>query len=305
MKSVFVTLILSLSTWAAGADRADEAAVQALVVGKGPPTSFVVEGIVRPSIDGGLAFRVATDGQKQVCALYDPWDGTPMFLSDGQQTLIYDLENSRVVRLPISRGTVNIVWNDKDRRPQFEGWVQIQTRPESLEKFNSAFRIDQLVAALRFNRTELDGAPRSFAAERESGMADLIQKDDVDKSWFRYAGLNKKEHFYSMQLEAKHIGEKIPDSALAFPELKKLAEDVAVTELDMKGMADFLKIVRDGRAWLAKMAICGGPTIREAAEKIMPNTDWDELARRDKDFGGKYREALAKAGVKLPLYKKE
>src|SRR5436190_12569749 len=48
-----------------------EASVPALVVGKGPPTSFVVEGIVRPSKDGGLAFRVATDGQKQICALYD------------------------------------------------------------------------------------------------------------------------------------------------------------------------------------------------------------------------------------------
>ena len=88
---------------------ATQPAVPPLVVGSPPPASFVVEGCQRFSKDAGLGFRVAADGETQFCAVYDAADGTPLFLSDGTQTLVYDLGNDRVVRVSSSRGSRELI----------------------------------------------------------------------------------------------------------------------------------------------------------------------------------------------------
>lgn len=111
---VLAPVLLGAALIATGAARADarrpQPKVPARVVGKPPPRSFIVQGVMRTSSAGGLAFRVAAEGERQFCAVYDPAEGTPIFLSDGWQTLVYDLANSRVVRVPISRGFVRIEW---------------------------------------------------------------------------------------------------------------------------------------------------------------------------------------------------
>src|SRR5688572_9186786 len=90
----------------------------ALVVGsRQPPRSFVIEGVLRPVPGVALGIRIATDGDKQVCAIYDWSDGTPLMFSDGFQTLIYDLPNGRVVRMPNSRAYVRVDWKAADPRP--------------------------------------------------------------------------------------------------------------------------------------------------------------------------------------------
>jgi hypothetical protein len=52
---------------------------------------FVVDGVCRLTAADGFGFHVASDGTKQLCAVFDPHDGTPLYLSDGKQTLLYDL----------------------------------------------------------------------------------------------------------------------------------------------------------------------------------------------------------------------
>jgi hypothetical protein len=96
-------LCLPATTWAAAGA---QPVAPALVARSSPP--FAVTGLVRFTHSAGVAFRVATDGKRQLCTLYDPSDGTALFLSDGQQTLVYDLPCSRTVRVPNSRGYVRL-----------------------------------------------------------------------------------------------------------------------------------------------------------------------------------------------------
>src|SRR5689334_12315369 len=81
------------------------------------PTRFIVQGITRQSKTGGMAFRVAVDGGRQRSALYDPADGTPLFVSNGDDTLIYDLLGDRIVHLNRTRGFVSVDWDAQLAKP--------------------------------------------------------------------------------------------------------------------------------------------------------------------------------------------
>src|SRR3954452_4816610 len=119
LSSAFLAIFALILSPARANDAAPAAAdakppeVPALIVGAKPPMpqSFVVEGFSRSGADRGLGFRVATDAKRQICVLYDAADGTPLFLSDGEQTLIYDLVENRILQIPICRGNVRVDWS--------------------------------------------------------------------------------------------------------------------------------------------------------------------------------------------------
>jgi hypothetical protein len=278
--------------------------VPALVVGTPPPKSFVARGIFRFSAAGGVAFHVATEGGRQVCAVYDPADGTPLLLSDGQQTLVYDLANSRIVRVPTSRGNVRIDWDRGKEKPLSFGFaVGYKSNPEKLPEANAWFRIDRFVdAAPALKHLGKKDKSELFAAERNGGSVEALQVEPGDPSWFRFTSLTSGEPFYKLELDATRIDQPLPDGALAFPDPKRLPQGLHLTDLDALTLPGFLLSLRDGRAWMAKLALCAGPVVREPAEKLMPNTDWDALRKRDATFGAAYRKELAEQGVELPTY---
>lgn len=279
--------------------------VPALVVGTAPPASFVVEGVMRPAATVGMGFRVAADGGRQVCALYDPIDGTPLFLSDGQQTLVYDLVNTRIVRLPISRGNVRIDWHaGKDKPLSFSFGVDCKTAPEKLAESNAWFRIDRFVDDAALKPVENKGTSQSFTAERAGGNVEWLQVEPGDPTWFRFRSSNDDEDFDRLQLHATHIGQKLPEAALAFPDPRRLPAELHLADLDQQSLPTFLVLLRDGRAWMAKLALSAGPDMRRDAERLLPDADWDELRARDATFGAAYRKALAEQGVRLPAHPK-
>jgi hypothetical protein len=282
-----------------------EAAVPALIVGAPNPNSFLAEGIFRFSATGAIAFRVATENEHQICALYDPSDGTPLFFSDGHQTLIYDLQNSRIVRLPNSRGNVRIDWNPQEKKLVFAFNVTHLSNPEKLTQHNSHFRLDQFVEASAplLKRVEAPAGTILFAAEREGGKIESIQKDPKDPRWFRFTSQSKEDDFYRLELDAKHINQQLPATALFFPDLEALKAKLPITEIEDDVLPTFLVILRDGRAWLAKLALAGGPKMRQDAEKLIPNANWKELSDRDAKLGADYRAALAAKGIRLRLHK--
>ena len=311
MRGIFFVVVVALTVvmaaiGVAAAPPTRPVSVPALIVGSLPPQSFVVGGIVRFSKSAGLAFRVATDSRRQLCVLYDSADGTPLFLSDGGQTLVYDLANARVVRLPNSRANVRVNWDAAEQLPlRFNFGVAYQTNPEKLSEDNAWFRIDQFVDAsgAALKRLAASKNTELFAAERQSGSIESLQRSARNASWFRFTSLNKDQNFYRLELEATSIGQRPPESALAFPDVKRLGQDVAITDLDQQVLPAFLVFLRDGRVWIVKLALSAGPEMHELGEKAMPGANWDELRRRDAEFGEQYRAALARQGIRFPLYK--
>jgi hypothetical protein len=299
--TMFGLLLMPALAVRAAEPSATRPTVPALIVGTPPPKSFVVNGIIRFSPTGGMAFHVATDGVRQVCAAYDPADGTPLFLSDGWQTLVYDLANSRVVRVSASRGNVRVDWERGKEKPlSFNFSVDFKSKPEKLEEANAWFRIDRFVegtTALKYVGKR--GRWEVFAAERGDGGIESLWVEPGDPSEFRFTSTAGGASFHRLELNATKIDEPVPDAALAFPDPNRLPSDVNLTDLDEQALATFL---RDGRAWMVKMTLAAGPEGRNDAERVMPDVDWDALQARDATFGAAYRKALEEQGVKLPTY---
>ncbi len=299
----FVAAIILWTTAHVAADSpATRPAIPPLIAGSGPPASFIVDGIFRSSATSGVAFYVATDGRREVCAIYDPVDGTPLFFSDRHQTLVYDLANSRIVLVHDTRGDVRIGWNPNAEKPMSFNFGVDQDDPHAPNESNSWFRIDRFVDTTpSLKRIETAPGLELYAAQRKGGIESL-QIRPGDASWFRFASRSGDESFYRIELEATRINKQIPDTALAFPDFKKLPPSIHPTELDQYLFSTFLVFLRDGRAWMAKLALAMGPEMQDRAKGVMPNADWDELRKRDAALGAAYRKALEEQGIHFQKY---
>jgi hypothetical protein len=298
--TVLLLLAISVASVHAADAPAAKPAVPALLIGDTPPRTFIVRGITRFTATEGFAYYIASDGKRQVCALYDPADGTPIFLSDGQQSLIYDLANDRIVRLPSSRGYIRVEWNAQSDKPLgFSLGVDYRTDPAKLPESNSRFRIDQFVAATpAFERSRDQDNAERFAAERKGKYVEAVKLRAGDHA-FSFTSTSKGESYASLELHATNIGQPLPEGALAFPDLTRLKQQIRVQDIDEQMLPTFVVMLRDGRAWMAKMALAGGEVIRGSARKLMPTVDWDALRKRDAALGAAYRKALAEQGIDL------
>ena len=298
---LLISLLVIAPICLAAKPPATQPTIVPLVVGSVPPQSFIVDGIVRTSADGGIAFHVATDGERQLCALFDPNDGTPIFISDGRQSLVYDLANSRIVLVPSSRAYVEVDWNATAEKPLSFGFgVNVKSDPKLVETLkSSSFRIDRFVDPLANAPWQLGRSDRgrSFTASRTNGGVEAVEQMPGDSSWFRFTSGKVDREFQSVELEAKHIARPIPDALIAFPDLASLRRDVDIDELSDQKLRAFLAILKDGRAWMVKLALAFGD--RENAKRLMPHTDWEELRRRDAELGARYRAALDRQGIRL------
>jgi hypothetical protein len=269
--------------------------VPALVVGDTPPERFVVDGVARFSKAGGLAFRVATDGTRQLCAVYDPADGTPLFLSDGQQTLIYDLANTRVVLVPHSRAFVRVEWNKDDAKPlSFQIGVGYKTKVDDLKESNSWFRVDRFVEASAARLKPVDSKDNllEFSATRDEGSVETIQFKPGETNWLSFASKPATKTLPSLELKATHIGQRVPESLLSFPAVDQIPPEVHLTNLDEQMLPAFVVLLKDGQAYTAKVEVAAAGT--EHASEIP-----EAVRESDKKLGAAYRAALAEQGVRF------
>lgn len=303
MRAGAAALLAALALDAAAAEPGPS--VPALMLGSSPPLSFMVNGVLRLSKSNALAFRVATDGKDELCILYDAADGTPIFISNGRESLVYDLLNTRVVRLPRSRGGAQVEWHGEKEAPLSFGFGFFIQELESAKQgdSNAWFRIDQFVAAsgAALKRRQSPKGIELFAAERP-GAVESLQMKSRDASWYRFTSRRKDEDFDKLELEATQIGRPIPAASLAFPDYKRLRQDIAVTELDSQSLLGFVAMLRDGRVWLAKLVLTAGGEA-DQLKLAFPSANWEELRRRDAELGPRYRAALARQGLQLPVYK--
>lgn len=305
--AVALLILMMGATPAPAAAPSTKPAVPALIVGAGSPKSFIVNGITRLSRAGGVAFYVATDGRRQLCAAYDSIDGTPLFISDGQQTLVYDLARSRIVRVPSSRGHVQVDWRVQEEKPlEYAFGVRFELKPENLKNTVAFFRVDRFAAgASSLTNVGGKGNVQSYAATRRDGGVESLQIEPGNSGWFRFTSMHAGDDFCSLELEATDINGEVPDAALAFPDAKKFPTDVHLVELEPKMLPVFLTLLRDGGLFMTKLGTryATDAEMREGAEKSLPSINWDELRKRDASFGRAYREALAEQGLRLRLYR--
>jgi hypothetical protein len=266
---------------------------------------FVIDGVCRLTAADGFGFHVASDGKNQLCAVFDPHDGTPLYLSDGKQTLLYDLSGNRVVRVPTSRAYVIIGWDPKKPLPLgFDVGVDFNQNPKGLAKTTSSFRIDHFVAAAGESLKRLDGGTNTllFAAQRPDGNVEAIQVPRGSLDWFRFTSCEQGKDFYDLELEAR-LPRSVPPEALHFPDLAALRRDIDIVDLDEQLMPNLVLFIKSGIAAAAKMGLAGGDEVRKEVNKVVLSPNWAELRERDRKLGSAYRAALAKQAVQYRAMK--
>jgi hypothetical protein len=284
--------------------------VPALVVGDGAPAeapkSFVVDGVMRASPAMRLAYSVATDGTAHRCALIDLADGTPLFISDGSQTLAYDLAGNRIVLLRKARGSVGVDWEHGAAKPASFGFA-VEPADQPIRQ-PLAFRIDRFLDDRR--DTLVARQSRGFtvygSARREAKAAEGLTVDPANPpTWFEFQSRRAADPDVALQVKGSRIGMAIPPEALAFPDIDKLAAAGVTVATLQPADAAADKLVGTGTGWFAKFAAnSDDPRMRaEAAKLLPPNPDWTDLARRDAELGKQYREALAKQGIRFAMPK--
>jgi len=192
-------------------------------------------------------------------------------------------------------------WNASDSKPLNFSFGAQNATPNQLKKWSSKIRVDRFVSASAKSLRRLDTVPDVllFAAERPDGNIEAIQQPAAGADSFRFTSLKKGDDHYMLELQVANIGASLPAQALAYPDLPALRRDIAVTDLDDQLLPAFIVLLRDGRAWMAKFGLAAGPELQKKGDQLLNNPDWDDLRRRDKDLGPRYRAALAKQGIVL------
>lgn len=260
---------------------------------------FVVDGVLRTAAADGFGFHFATDGKRQLCAIFDPHDGTPLYLSDGQQTLLYDLSGDRVVRVPASRAYVSVDWIQKEDRPlRFSTGVDFANNAKKPPDRQSFFRVDRFVASskdtLKPAEPSVKGA-KLFAAQRKDGSVESVQVANGRLDSFRFTSRRPDQAHDFLDLTARL--DAVPENAIRFPDLAALRRDVTVVDFDEKLMPELVSFLKSGYGSVAKMAIAGGEDIHVFADKILLSPNWGELRKRDAKLGEAYRTGLSKQDV--------
>ena len=297
-----VATSLSVTTRASSDEPANPPTIPALSSDAARP--FVVDGVCRLTAADGFGFHVASDGTKQLCAVFDPHDGTPLYLSDGQQTLLYDLSGNRVVRVPTSRAYVIIGWDPKLPKPLgFEVGVSFNQKVEAA-RTSTSFRVDLFVAAAGERLKRLDGGKNTllFAAQRPGGNVEAIQVPRGNLDWFRFTSCEQGKDFYDLELEAR-LPRSVPPQALHFPDLAALRRDIDVVDLDEQLMPNLVLFIKSGIAAAAKIGLAGGDEVRKQVDKVLLSPNWADLRERDQKLGEAYRAALAKQAVQYRAMK--
>lgn len=296
---VLMTSCLLRAEPQAAVAKGDIPTIPALVVGGAETERFVVEGVLRSSRRRGLGFRVAADGRSQACAVYDISDGTPLFLSDGSQTLVYDLPTNQVILVPNSRATVRVDWLANAEKPLAINLdVRVETNPAKLEQANSFFRIDRFVAAVRdkLQRLETKDGTTLYAADRGTAV-EALQTAPAKDDWFRFTSSSKEDGFYRLELDARHVGKPVPQIALAFPDVERLGRDVPIKTATAGALPAALALGGGTATIGLKLALIEDP---DAGPSSIPPAALEQYRRRDAQLGQTYRAALAKQGLRFP-----
>lgn len=270
--------------------------VPPLVVGGEQPRSFIISGAMRSAGTAGIGFHIATDGQRELTAVYDLTDGTPLYLSDGSQTLVYDVANSRLVRVPTSRGGLKMDWNADAPKPlSFHMGIHYSSNPDKLDEDRPGIRLDRFVRDTeQFMVDSTNGIVRYRTIGGDSTRR--IEQDPSDPSWFRFGSRSAGAPYDHLLLEARLIDRPIPNSSLVFPKFDALPDSLRPVDAAGGAPAAVSRLSRND-GWILKMVLNSGSD--GDVQRLVPDADIKALRERDAVFGSALRSALAEQGLEL------
>ena len=277
--------------------RAEEqpADIPALRVAEGK-TSFVVESFMIGANKRGIAMRVATDGKKHLFTIFDAVDNVPIFISNGNETLIYDLAQDQVTLLPKSCFGFNLSYMPEEKAFSFQlackAAKDADKRLECLPKIE--FQKFEVAKDLIRSETKQDHV--KLTIKRENKKLDVLEFHPQQRNWFRYTAFEPDDEEPQLVVRATHIGENIPPELLQFPDTRKFSDKLRWNEdrlTETEGVGEFAgKMVFKYRLWFTKVIVAMGGEKEQDLRLVLPNMTSEELLERDKKLGAVYLREL-------------
>ncbi len=303
MKCPFFVMLAILTLATALSAEEQLPVVPALRVAEGK-TSFVVESYVIDPNKRGLAYRVATDGQKHLFSIFDAVDNVPIFISNGDETLIYDLAQDQVTLVPKSCFGFHLRYLPEEKAFYFNFRGGASKDADKLLECLPKIEFQTFEEAKDLVRGQTKQDHVQLMTKRENKKLDLLEFDRKKRDWFRYTCTGPDDEEPQLVVRASRIGEKIPPELLQFPDPKKFSDKLRWNEdriTENEGASDFAsKILLKYRLWFAKGIIAMGGEKEEQVRMLLPNITAAELLERDKKLGAVYlRELEAQKFPKL------
>jgi len=285
--------------------RAEEprASVPILKVGDPAQTSFLVEGFIANDEKRGFAFRIATDGKQHLFTLADAADGVPFFISNGDESLIYDLAQEQILFVPESCFGFHLRFDRTEETFAFKLTAVTDKaedkRRECLPKID--FQHLPEIATERDKSVSKTGMI-TYEIKQASKKRDRLVLHPEQRDWFCYSDYNPDSEEPVVLVKATCINQKIPGALLRFPDSQKFSEKISWNEDLVTKNANLNEFLKKQRFWMTKMMVAMGAEDNENWKILLPNISSDELLERDKKLGAIYLQEL-KAQQFEPLKK--
>lgn len=248
----------------------------------------------------GVGFEVAFEPGRERCVVFDVADGTPLFISNGDQVLIYDLFDNRIVLLPHARGFVHFIWDVQRKKPIMMTFG-VQTATKNLRnESNDTSLMLRNPEVMPDAPIEVFAGPDGstiWSVQVELDYFALFQAFTRDPTRFNFCSSEQRDRPGDRErLELSLIGKPIPEEHLRFPDVEALRKSVEIIELDTASALKLVLFLGKNRAWFLKFGLAVGQAERDSMGLVFPDVNWEELAQHDRILGTAYRAALAEQG---------
>jgi hypothetical protein len=286
----------TILAWAATAPAEEQpAGIPALRVAEGK-TSFVVESYMVDAQQRGLAMRVATDGQKHLFSIFDAADNVPIFISNGDESLIYDLAQDQITFLPKSCFGFHLSYLPEEKSFSFQLSCQATKNAEKRQACLPKIEFQKFEESPDAVRDAPNKDRVKLTIKRDNKKLDFLEFHRHERDWFCYTGYEPDDATPQLVVRASLIGKKIPPELLQFPDPQKFSDQVRWNEdrlTETEGAGEFAgKIVFKYRLWFTKAIIAMNGEKEEQLRLLLPNMTSEELLKRDKKLGLAYLREL-------------
>lgn len=276
--------------------RAEEprASVPILKVGDPAQTSFLAEGFIYNEDKRGIAFRIATDGKQHLFTMADAADGVPFFISNGDESLLYDLAQNQITFIPQSCFGFHISYRHTENSLSFQ--IAIQAVKDQLKRYENLPIIDLRslpeTAIEKLSKTISQTGTIVYEVNRAEKKRDRLEFHPEQQDWFCYSIYKTENEQPLIIIKATRIGQMIPPALLAMPDPNKFSNKCVWQEERVTDDWSIDKLINKQRFWVTKYMVAKAAKDDEYWKILVPNISRKELLERDTQLGAAYLQEL-------------